>query len=143
MHIPAGGFGIGWLGKARPTSAKPVSGIGFIVSCAGEFLLERLHIAHGVFVRPVRIDNTLGLKPFGVQAADGGVALDDFIHQWLREAGLVAFIVAKAAVAPHVDDDVAVECLAEFDRNFTCEGHRFGIITIDVEYWRLNAFCDV
>ena len=67
------------------------------------------------------------------------MALDHFIHQRLRETGFVAFIVAKAAVAPHVDDDVAVECLAEFDRNFTGEGHRFGIITIDVEYWCLNA----
>ena len=71
------------------------------------------------------------------------MALDDLVHQWLRETGFVAFIMAKAAVAPHVDDDVAVECLAEFNRNFTGEGHRFGIITIDVEYWRLNALCNV
>ena len=38
------------------------------------------------------------------------------VHQRLREARLVALVVAVAAVAVHVDDDVLAEALAEVDR---------------------------
>ena len=67
------------------------------------------------------------------------MALDDFVHQRLGKTGLIAFIVAKAAIAPHVDDDIAVECLAELNGNFAREGHGFGVVAIDVEDRRLNA----
>src|SRR3546814_18585624 len=49
------------------------------------------------------------------------------VHQRLGERRLVAFIVAEAAIAPHVDDDVALEALAEIDRELARKGHRFGI----------------
>ncbi len=41
--------------------------------------------------------------------ADGRMILDGRVHERLGEAGLVAFVVAVAAVAEHVDDDVLVE----------------------------------
>ena len=71
------------------------------------------------------------------------MALDDLVHQRLGKARLVAFIMAEAAVAPHVDDDVAVEGLAEFDGDLAGEGHRFGIVAVDVEDRRLHALGDV
>jgi hypothetical protein len=37
------------------------------------------------------------------------VLADLGVHERLGEARLVALIVAEAAVAPHVDDDVALE----------------------------------
>ena len=46
--------------------------------------------------------------------------------------------MAEAAVAPHVDDDVAAECLAEFDGQLAAEGHRFGIVAVDVQDRRLD-----
>ena len=41
--------------------------------------------------------------------------------------------MAEAAIAPHVDHHVAVEGLAVFDRELAREGHRFGIVAVDVE----------
>ena len=68
---------------------------------------------------------------------------DRGVHQRLGEARLVAFVVAEAAVAPHVDDDVAAELLAIFDRQLAAEGHRFGIVAVDVEDRRLDRLGDV
>ena len=68
---------------------------------------------------------------------------DRRIHQRLGEARLVALVVAEAAVAPHVDDDVAAEGLAELGRQLAAEGHRFRIVAVDVEDRRLDRLGDV
>src|SRR4030095_16701451 len=47
------------------------------------------------------------------------------------------------ALAPHVEDDVAVELLPIFDGELAGEGHRLGIVAIDVEDRRLDALGDV
>ncbi len=51
--------------------------------------------------------------------------------------------MAEAAVAPHVDDDVAIIFLAIFDRQFAAKSHRLGIVAVDVEDRRLDRFGDV
>ena len=63
---------------------------------------------------------------------------DVLVHQRLGEARLVAFIVAEAAIAPHVDHDRALELHAEFGRNFRGEHHRFRVVAIDVEDRRFH-----
>jgi hypothetical protein len=88
------------------------------------------------------VDHAFGLQPLGVDLADRGWA-DLRVHQRLGEARLVALVVAEAAIAPHVDHDVALEPLAVFDRQLAGEGHRFGIVAVDVEDRRLDALGDV
>src|SRR3546814_7875504 len=61
------------------------------------------------------------------------------VHQRLREARLVAFIVTEAAIAPHVDHDVAVKRLTEFDRHLAGERHGLRIIPIHMENGRLHT----
>jgi hypothetical protein len=68
---------------------------------------------------------------------------DRVVHQRLGEAWLVALVVAEAAVTPHVDDDVAVEPLAELDRQLAAEGDRFRVIAVDVQDRRLDGLGDV
>src|SRR3546814_13641307 len=51
--------------------------------------------------------------------------------------------MAEAAIAPHVDHDIALELLAEVDRELAREGHRLGIVAVDVQDRRLNALGDV
>ena len=46
---------------------------------------------------------------FEIAVADRRAVFDRLVHERLREAGLVGFVVAPAAVAVHVDDDVALE----------------------------------
>ena len=41
---------------------------------------------------------------------------DGLHHIWLREAWLIAFVVPVAAVTDHIDDDISLEFLAEFQR---------------------------
>src|SRR3546814_2212536 len=65
--------------------------------------------------------------------------LDRLVHQRLGEARLVALVMAEAAIAPYIDDDIAVEFLAELDRHLAGEGHRLGIVAVDVEDRRLDA----
>ena len=65
---------------------------------------------------------------------------DVLVHQRLCEPRLITFIVAKAAIAEHVNDDRLVELLPEFDGYFRSMNHRFRIITIAVENWRFDHF---
>src|SRR5690606_41884517 len=68
---------------------------------------------------------------------------DRLVHQRLREARFVALVMAEAAIAPHVDDDVALELLAVFDGQLAGKGDGFRIVAVDVEDRRLDALRDV
>ena len=71
------------------------------------------------------------------------MSADFLVHQRLGEARLVALVMAEAAIAPHIDHDVAPESVAVFDRQLAGEGNRFGIVAIDVQDRRLDALCDI
>ena len=68
---------------------------------------------------------------------------DRLVHQRLRERRLVAFVVAVAAIAEHVDDDRLLEFLPELGRDLGGEHHRFRIVAVDVENRRLDHLGDV
>src|SRR6185369_14763264 len=51
-----------------------------------------------------------------VGLTDRGLLVDEPVHHGLREPRLVTFVVAVAAVAKHVDDDILAEALAELRR---------------------------
>ena len=68
---------------------------------------------------------------------------DLLVHQRLRERRLVAFVVAEAPVAEHVDDDRLLEFLPVFGRDLCGEHHRFRIIAVHVEDQRLDHLGDV
>ena len=108
-----------------------------------ELLLEMRDEILGVLVDPGLVDDAFLDQPLAVDLADRRVLLDRRVHQRLGEARLVALIVAEAAIAPHVDDDVAVEGLAELDRQLAAEGDRFRIVAVDVQDRRLDALGDV
>ena len=143
FHIAARRFGVRRLGQPRPASAKPVRRIGLIIGGACKFLLQQGDKAHRMFFGPIGINHAFGLQPCGIDIADARVALDHLVHQRLREAGLIAFIMAEATVAPHVDHDIAVECLAEFDRDLARKGNRFGVVAVHVENRGLNALGNI
>ena len=97
----------------------------------------------GPGVDPRLIDHAFADKFCAIELADRRVGSDCSVHQRLGETRLVAFIVAEAAVAPHVDDDVAIELLTKLDRQLAAEGHRFRVVAVDVEDRRLNRLGDV
>ena len=79
----------------------------------------------------------------GIDVADLFVLANRIIHQRLGKLGLITFIVAEAAIAPHVDHDIALEFLAIIDCQLASESHRFRVVAIDVQDRRLNALCHV
>ena len=57
-----------------------------------------------------------GIEKFArKQATDGGVGIDFGVEGGLRETGFVPFVVAVAAVAYEVENDIFVKALAEFE----------------------------
>ena len=80
---------------------------------------------------------------FQVGVADRLVVLDPLVQQRLREGRLVAFVVAPAAVAVHVDHHVAVELAAEVHRQADHLGHGLRLLAVDVEDRNLQHLGDV
>ena len=68
---------------------------------------------------------------------------DLLVHQRLGEHRLVALVVAVAAVAEHVDHDVALEVLAELGRDARDVDHRLGVVAVHVQDRRLHDLGDV
>ena len=79
----------------------------------------------------------------GVQRARRAVLADELVHARLSERGLVGLVVAVAAVAEQVDDDVLVEGLAERERESHDAHGRLGIVAVHVEDRRLHHLGDV
>ncbi len=93
----------------------------------------------GVFEREVApVDEQLG-----VELAHRTALADHLVHAWLRERGLVALVVPVSAVAHHVDDDVLLELLPEFEGEPDDLRARLGVVAVDVEDRRLHRLGDV
>src|SRR5699024_662043 len=70
---------------------------------------------------------------FGVQLAGGALGVDDVVHQWLGEGGVVTLVVPATAVAHQVDDDFLVERLTVGKGQFRNPNHGLGVVPVDVE----------
>src|ERR1035437_7193172 len=78
-----------------------------------------------------------------VEHRDGRMLLNLAVQDGLRVAGVVAFVVAVAAVADHVDDHVLLELLPVVEGDLHHAYGGIGIVTVDVEDGRLHAARDV
>ncbi len=68
---------------------------------------------------------------------------DLLVQQRLGERRLVAFVVAEAAVADHVDHGVFLETLAVLDGDARAVDDGLGVIAVDVEDRRVDHLGDV
>ena len=143
LDVAARGFRICRLVHTRPAATEPVGLVGLVILGLGEFLLEVVGEFGDQPVGEALLDDALFLEPRGINRADLGMLADLVIHQRLGELGLVALVVPEAAIAPHVDHDVAAEGLAVFDRQLAGEGNGFGIVAVDVQDRRLDALGDI
>ena len=67
-----------------------------------------------------------------------GRLLDGAIEERLRERGFVGLVVAPAAVAVHVDEDVGAELAPEIQGQLHDLGDGFRVFAVDVEDGRLE-----
>ena len=76
---------------------------------------------------------------FRVEGSNAALCLDQVVHQGLRHRGVITFVVTASAVADEVDDNISLEFLAIRKGNLCHPEYRLGVITVDVENWRLNG----
>ncbi len=79
-----------------------------------------------------------GDQRLGVELAHRAPRFDQVVHQRLGEAGVVALVVAAAAVADHVDHDVLAERLAVGERQLAHPGDGLRVVAVHVEDRRLD-----
>jgi hypothetical protein len=121
-----------------PAPGEPVGLVRPIVFCRLKFTLQPGDEFAAHRVKLARGDDAFGLQPLAIDARYRRMLTDFRVHQRLGKARLVAFIVAEAAIAPHVDDNVALELLAKIDRQFAGKGHRLWVVAVDVQDRGLN-----
>ena len=82
-------------------------------------------------------------EPRAVELADGGMRVDLPRHDRLGIGGLVLLVVAEAAVADEVDDDVVAEAGAIGEREPDRGDRGLGIVGVDVDDRRVEALREV
>ena len=139
LDVAPRGLVVDRLVEARPASAEPVGLVRLVALGGLELLVEMRDEFCRDLVAVTFVDHALGDEALRIDLGDLRMLADDVVHQRLCELRLVAFVVPEAAITPHVDHHVAPETLAVFDREFAGEGHRFGIVAIDVQDRRHHA----
>ncbi len=135
---------LGVVGCAREPGVVVVVGVG---GAAGLGLLEGAVeaglevVLDGLLV--VDADVAALHELLRVERAHRRVRVDELVHPRLRERGLVGLVVAVAAVADEVDDDVLLELVAELERQAHHAHRGLGVVAVHVEDRRLDHLGDV
>jgi hypothetical protein len=145
LHEAAQPFG----GNARVhVLDRTLEAAGYVLpGAAGALLLARVLLAARLGELHLQLLGALGGDAVGLLAGDAAeleemfevpfahalAAFDDAVQQGLGEAGLVALVMAAAAVAVHVDDHVAMEGFPEVHGQVDHGGHRLRILPVHVE----------
>ena len=77
------------------------------------------------------------------QIAYARLVFDDLVHERLGHRRVVPLVVTAAAVAHHVDHDVAVEALTVRECDFSSPHDGLGVVAVDVENRQLRALRDI
>ncbi len=121
-----------------PRALQPVGLVGLEAVGGLEGLVEPLLVVGDEPVGLLVGDHALVDQLAGVERAGRRQRPDPLVHQRLGEGRLVALVVAVAAVAEHVDDDVAVELVAVLGGDARDVDDRLGVVAVDVEDRRLD-----
>ena len=74
------------------------------------------------------------------QATDWGVGIDFGVEGRLSEAGFIPFVVAVAAIADEIENNILMEALAEFECELNDGSGGERIVPIDVENGQAEGF---
>src|SRR5690606_39169214 len=124
--------------KPRPAPVKPVG----LVRAEGarrlELFLEQRAKSGNALFHFFRRDEPRLHKTRRVDLQRRRMILDLLVHERLRHARIIAFIMAEAAIAEHVDHDRAIETLTELRRDLRRMDNRFRVVAIHMEDRRLH-----
>ena len=129
--------------QAGPPPLQPVRLVRFVLRRRLERLLQLLaHLGRHAIHLPGG-QHPLADQLLGVDLSRRRLPGDGPVHDRLGERGLVRLVVPEPSIAEHVDDDIALELLAEFGGDAGDVHRRFRIVAIDMEDRRLNHLGDV
>ena len=119
--------------EAGPFAIEPVGGaglerLGFLELAVEMGLHLGDHVVHGLIRNHAFLDQAAG-----IEFAGRLLVADLRVHQRLRHRRIIALVVAEAAIAEHVDDDVLAERLTVFGGDLGGVDDRFRVIAVDVE----------
>ena len=89
------------------------------------------------------INHAFANQLLGIFCPHAGMRLDALVHQRLRVAGLVGFVVTQFSEADHVEHDVFLILLPVIQRDAQRAIGRFGILAVDVKDGQLGHAGDV
>ena len=104
-----------------------------------QLALEIVERLFSFFERDVTAPN----QCFDIQLTNTALFSNGLIHEWLRIARVITFVVTMTAIAHHIDDNVFVESLTVFPCESSDANASFGVVAIDVEDRCLNCLGDV
>ncbi len=108
------------------------------VAHLGEHLLQLVGVVAQRRLGLLDGDVTATDQRLGVELAHRPLALDEVVHHGLGHRGVVALVVAAAAVADDVEDDVLAEVLAVLERQLRHPDAGLGVVAVHVEDRRLD-----
>ena len=133
------------LGRATAQAAPLV--LQSLVLVRQRFLLHQIEAGlQGVAKLPIHVGGQLGvhvaaLHQHGIiHLARVLVLRDNVVKRGLRELGLVRLVVAVAAVAHHINEDIGVKLLAVFGGQLHGKHHGFGVVAVHVHHRRIDDF---
>ena len=106
--------------------------VGFRSGLLEDSLELLLEVIEGL-LRLVDRDIPSANERFGVVLSHGPLGIDDRVHEWLGERGIIGLVVPALAEADEIDDDILGEGLTELEGEPGHPHNGLGILAIHVE----------
>jgi len=87
--------------------------------------------------------NTFFNELFTIKISARSHLIYDFIHKRLSKGRLVELIVTEFSVSNKVNNNITLILLTVLSSKFKCSLNIFHTISIDVENWCINTFCNI
>lgn len=126
-----------------PCSGEPFFAGRHIVLCGAGGLLEHTPNPLFVFLNVIFGKRAPVDEEFSILSERGGLFLDRLVHSRLCEARLVGLVVAIAAVADDVDDDVFLVLCTVICGELAYKVDGFDVVAVDVEDGGIDGFGDI
>mmetsp|Transcript_17393 Transcript_17393/g.15305 ORF Transcript_17393/g.15305 Transcript_17393/m.15305 type:complete len:315 (-) Transcript_17393:810-1754(-) len=88
-------------------------------------------------------EDTFFDESLGVKFKDILLLIDDLVHQWLGERGLIQFIVTIFSVTNKINEDILLELHSILQSKLHNLVNFFRFISINVEYWGFNRLGNI
>ena len=126
-----------------PHPLKPISLVWAIACACLKLFIQMLDTVINDLLRASFVKHAFTYQLLGIDITCRGMLSDRLIHKRLGKRWLIPFIMAKPAIAEHINNNVRIESLPKFNRDPRGMHNRFGIVTINVKNRCHNHFGNI